>query len=146
MYPLFSQTRAPCALMCPAVAYLEISLPLSTPAQLSETTWVPRSYTATSLLAWWKVWTLIKRISISTLRGRGVGKCGKGTPQILYRMHCRQPAMNGFPLRYEIAQLLQHLWLRPDCRESILGVCGCKKFEVGPLYTPPSNLLTLLCE
>ena len=36
-----------------------------------------------------------------------------------------------YATRYEIALLLDRLWARGDCRESILRECGSKKFQVG---------------
>ena len=35
-----------------------------------------------------------------------------------------------FCCRYEVTQLLLRLWARPDCRQSIITVCGKKKFQV----------------
>ena len=38
--------------------------------------------------------------------------------------------MNVFAHRFEVTKLLLRLWARPGCRESIVHVCGKKKFQV----------------
>ena len=39
-----------------------------------------------------------------------------------------------YATRFEISQLLHRLWAREDCRSSILGQCGSKKFQVNSMH------------
>ena len=39
-----------------------------------------------------------------------------------------------YATKFEISQLLHRLWAREDCRSSILGQCGSKKFQVNSIY------------
>ena len=44
-----------------------------------------------------------------------------------------------YATRFEISQLLHRLWAREDCRSSILGQCGSKKFQVNSVYIVKHN-------